>query len=148
MAVDPVADLERAVLEAAAELAGDGRRPGNARLSRPPKPEFGDYSSNMPMLLAPVLGDSPRAVAERLSTVASERLGTDLQRVEIAGPGFLNLFLAEPWFRGAVAAALDAGDDFGRGHPGQAERVQVEFVTANPTGPATPATGRPGASGH
>jgi arginyl-tRNA synthetase len=147
MAVDPVADLERAVLEAAAELAGDGRRPGNARLSRPPKPEFGDYSSNMPMLLAPVLGDSPRAVAERLSTVASERLGTDLQRVEIAGPGFLNLFMSEPWFRGAVAAALDAGDDFGRGHPGQPERVQVEFVSANPTGPANAATGRHAAYG-
>ena len=51
--IDPVADLENAVLDAATELAGEGRRPDAARLSRPPKADFGDYSSNAPMLLAP-----------------------------------------------------------------------------------------------
>src|SRR3954452_3889569 len=147
MAVDPVSDLERAVLDAAAELTGEGRKPANARLSRPPKPDFGDYSSNVPMLLAPALGESPRAVAERLSAVVSERLGADLDRVEVAGPGFLNLFMSEAWFRRAVAATLAAGDDYGRGHPQQPERVQVEFVSANPTGPANAATGRHAAYG-
>jgi arginyl-tRNA synthetase len=147
MATDPVADLDSAVLAAAAELTGEGRRPSNARLSRPPKPEFGDYSSNVPMLLAPTLKESPRAVAERLSETVTERLGADLDRVEVAGPGFLNLFMSEAWFRGAVAAALGAGDDYGRGHPRQPERVQVEFVSANPTGPANAATGRHAAYG-
>jgi arginyl-tRNA synthetase len=144
---DPVADLEHAVLDAAGELAGDGRRPENARLSRPPKPDFGDYSSNAPMLLAPLLGESPRAVAERLSTVVTERLGADLERVEVAGPGFLNLFMSESWFRGALASTTAVGDGYGRGHPAQPERIQVEFVSANPTGPANAATGRHAAYG-
>src|SRR3954454_16529832 len=117
MAVDPVSDLERAILDSGTELTGDGRRPDNARLSRPPKPDFGDYSSNVPMLLAPALGESPRAVAERLSAVMKERLGADLDRVEVAGPGFLTLFMSEPWFRRAVAATVASGDDYGRGHP-------------------------------
>jgi arginyl-tRNA synthetase len=145
--VDPVADLDRAVLDAAAELAGDSRTPDNARLSRPPKPEFGDYSSNSPMLIAPALKDSPRAVAERLAAVATERLGADLDRVDIAGPGFLNLFMSDAWFRRALAATIGAGDDYGRAHPQQPERIQVEFVSANPTGPANAATGRHAAYG-
>ena len=143
---DPVADLDRAVLLAAAELS-ESAAPTGARLSRPPKPEFGDYSSNVPMLLAPALKDSPRAVAERLSAALTERLGAELERVEVAGPGFLNLFMSEAWFRRAVAAVLDAGDDYGGGHPQQPERVQVEFVSANPTGPANAATGRHAAYG-
>jgi arginyl-tRNA synthetase len=145
--VDPVADLETAVLDAAAELAGQDRRPGNARLSRPPKPDFGDYSSNAPMLLAPLLGEPPRAVAEKLGALVTERLGADLEKAEVAGPGFLNLFMSDSWFRGALAATSNAGDDFGRGHPAQPEKVQVEFVSANPTGPANAATGRHAAYG-
>src|SRR4051794_18588197 len=145
--VDPVADLEAAVLDAAAELAGEGRRPANARLSRPPKPDFGDYSSNAPMLLAPVLGEPPRAVAEKLGERVTERLGTDLKKAEVAGPGFLNLFMSDDWFRQSLAAAAGAGDDYGRGTPTAPERVQVEFVSANPTGPANAATGRHAAYG-
>jgi arginyl-tRNA synthetase len=135
------------VLDAAAELVGEGRRPTGARLSRPPKPDFGDYSSNAPMLLAPLLGEPPRAVAERLAERVTERLGADLDRAEVAGPGFLNLFMSESWFRGALAATGSAGDDYGRGAPEQPERVQVEFVSANPTGPANAATGRHAAYG-
>jgi arginyl-tRNA synthetase len=145
--VDPVADLEAAVLDAAAELAGEERRPEAARLSRPPKAEFGDYSSNAPMLLAPLLGEPPRAVAERLGGLVTERLGTDLDRVEVAGPGFLNLFMSEAWFRGSLASVASAGDDYGRGSPAEPERIQVEFVSANPTGPANAATGRHAAYG-
>src|SRR3954462_13688116 len=96
--------LERPALPAPPKLTGEARKPDNARLSRPPKPEFGDYSSNSPMLLAPALKESPRGVAERLSAIVTERLGADLERVEIAGPGFLNLFLSETWFRRTLAA--------------------------------------------
>jgi arginyl-tRNA synthetase len=146
-AIDPVADLETAVLDAAAELAGENRRPDGARLSRPPKAEFGDYSSNAPMLLAPLLKEPPRAVAEKLGERVTERLGADLHKAEVAGPGFLNLFMSDAWFRRALAATNAAGDDYGRGAPSQPERVQVEFVSANPTGPANAATGRHAAYG-
>src|SRR4051794_14026004 len=143
---DPVAELQEAVLDAAAELA-DGKRPGAARLSRPPKPDFGDYSSNAPMLLAPSMSQPPREVATRLGELVIRRLGDDVARVDVAGPGFLNLFMSEQWFRNALARIADAGDDFGRGSPEQQERVQVEFVSANPTGPANAATGRHAAFG-
>ena len=99
------------------------------------------------MLLAPLLGEPPRAVAERLGAIVTERLGDDLDRVEVAGPGFLNLFLSGRWFRRALAAAAGAGDDYGRGSPARPERVLVEFVSANPTGPANAATGRHAAYG-
>src|SRR3954467_13026217 len=145
--VDPVADLEQAVMDAAAELAGEARRPGAARLSRPPKPDFGDYSSNTPMLLAPILSQPPREVAERLGDLVTKRLGDDLDRVEVAGPGFLNLFMSEQWFRQSLAKTAAAGDAYGRGLPDQPERIQVEFVSANPTGPATAAPGRHAAFG-
>src|SRR4051812_26753002 len=145
--VDPVADLEQAVLDAAAELAGEARRPNTARLSRPPKPDFGDYSSNAPMLLAPLLGEPPRAVAEKLGERVTERLGADLKRAEVAGPGFLNLFMSDDWFRQSLNATAAAGDDYGRGAPAAPERIQVEFVSANPTGPANAATGRHAAYG-
>jgi arginyl-tRNA synthetase len=144
--VDPVADLQQAVLDAAAELSG-GKRPDNARLSRPPKPDFGDYSSNAPMLLAPLLSQPPREVAGRLGELVTKHLGDDLDRVEVAGPGFLNLFMSEQWFRQALAKTAAAGDDYGRAAPDQPERIQVEFVSANPTGPANAATGRHAAFG-
>src|SRR5205807_1209917 len=58
-----------------------------------------------------------------------------LDRVEVAGPGFLNLWLGDEWFRGALRSILDAGDGFGGGSAAVRERVDVEFVSANPTGP-------------
>jgi arginyl-tRNA synthetase len=143
---DPIAELQEAVLEAAAELTG-GKRPDGARLSRPPKPDFGDYSSNAPMLLAPLVSQPPREVAARLGELVTKRLGDDLARVDVAGPGFLNLFMSEQWFRQALAKIAAAGDDYGRGRPDEPERIQVEFVSANPTGPANAATGRHAAFG-
>jgi arginyl-tRNA synthetase len=99
------------------------------------------------MLLAPLLGQPPRAVAEQLGELVTKRLGADLERVEVAGPGFLNLFMSTAWFRRALTAAASAGDDYARGHPVSPERIQVEFVSANPTGPANAATGRHAAYG-
>ena len=65
------------------------------------------------MLLAPGLGEAPRDVAERLAAVLDEVLGAQLERVEVAGPGFLNLFLADAWYRDALGAVLAAGGSFG-----------------------------------
>ncbi|MEA2428809.1 MAG: arginyl-tRNA synthetase [Thermoleophilaceae bacterium] len=145
-AADPVGDVAGAVLESAGELAGNGARAG-AKLDRPPKPEFGDYSSNVPMLLAPAMRQPPREVAEQLADRVRGRLGDALERAEVAGPGFLNLFMSDEWYRAAVAAAVEAADDYGRGHPETSEHILVEFVSANPTGPPNAATGRHAAYG-
>ena len=146
MAHDPVAELRGAIGEAATDLRDDGAVDLPA-LERPPRPDFGDYSTNAAMLLAPAMGESPRAIAERLGEALGDRLGEAVDRVEIAGPGFLNLFMADAWYLGALAGLLAAGDRYGEGRPETAERVNVEFVSANPTGPLTVASGRHAAYG-
>ncbi len=143
---DPLAEVAGAVVASAGELAGNGAG-SKAKLDRPATAEFGDYSSNAPMLLAPALRQPPREVAEQLASRVRDRLGADLERAEVAGPGFLNLFMSDDWYRAAVAAAAAAGDDYGRGSPERPERVLVEFVSANPTGPPNAASGRHAAYG-
>jgi arginyl-tRNA synthetase len=144
MTVDPLAQLRADVGGAAAAL-GDGATAPN--LDRPPQADFGDYSTNAAMLLAPVLGDAPRAIAEQLGAALGERLGTDLERVEVAGPGFLNLFMTDGWYLDALAGMLEAGERFAAGTADTPEHVNVEFVSANPTGPITVASARHGAYG-
>ncbi len=129
---NPFDDLKTAV-QAAAGRAAQRRRPAGDRLSleRPKKAGFGDYSTNAAMLLAPALGEPPRAVAERLGAALQERLGGRVDKVEVAGPGFLNLFLADAWYLAAVDEVLAAGDDFGRGtraraHPGRVRLRQPD----------------------
>jgi arginyl-tRNA synthetase len=130
-----VDELRAAVLAGAVELVGDDRRLQAIALERPPKPELGDYATNAALLLAPSLGSSPREVAERLGEHVQRLLGEHLERYEIAGPGFLNLFLADSWLRAGLARVLAAGRSFGAGGALRSERVLVEFVSANPTGP-------------
>ncbi len=135
--------LRQAVLGAAATLlraAGTDDAPptgkrGGITLERPPRADFGDYSTNAALLLAPRLGAPAREVAERLGAQLAEDLGASLQRFEVAGPGFVNLFVADEWLRRGLAAVLAAGDSHGAGGEDRAERVMVEFVSANPTGP-------------
>ena len=133
----PLDGLREAVLAAAAGLAGgeDGREPDGVTLERPPKASFGDYSTNAALLLAPRLGVPPREAAERLGAELVELVGADLERFEVAGPGFVNLFLADRWLRRALGAMLRAGESYGAGGAKRGERVLVEFVSANPTGP-------------
>jgi arginyl-tRNA synthetase len=141
----PLDDLKTAVQAAAAELRYGGGAGARLSLERPKKAGFGDYSSNVAMLLAPVLGEPPRAVAERLGATLQAQLADRVDKVEVAGPGFLNLFLADPWYLAAVDEVLAAGDAFGRG--ADTRKIQVEFVSANPTGPLTAASGRHAAFG-
>jgi arginyl-tRNA synthetase len=146
--MNPLADLRAAVEAAAARVRGEGRAEGAApTLERPPKVEFGDYSTNAAMLLAPVLGEPPRQIAERLGDELRAHLDGGLEKVEVAGPGFLNLFLSDGWFREALSGVLGAGDAYGSGTATRSERVLVEFVSANPTGPTTAASGRNAAYG-
>jgi arginyl-tRNA synthetase len=99
------------------------------------------------MLLAPVLDAPPRVIAERLGEELTARLGNQVASVEVAGPGFLNLVVADEWVRQALRRVLEAGDDFGAGGAEPVEQVLIEFVSANPTGPLVAASGRHAAYG-
>ncbi|MDP9293879.1 MAG: arginine--tRNA ligase, partial [Actinomycetota bacterium] len=148
MSITPLEELRASVEAAAAELRNGKPAPQlRPTLERPPRPDFGDYSTNAAMLLAPALGAPPRQIAERLAGALTGRLGSRVDRVEVAGPGFLNVFLAEEWFVLALADVLAAGEGYGAGAPERPERVLVEFVSANPTGPLTAASGRHAAYG-
>ncbi len=146
MSADPIGELQTTVGEAADALrAGDGGA-APPTLERPKQEEFGDYSTNAAMLLAPVLGEQPRGIAERLAGELEGRLGERLDRVEVAGPGFLNIFLSDGWYRDAMARAL-AGGGLEPVGEGGGVRILIEFVSANPTGPITAASGRHAAYG-
>ncbi|MGH7547206.1 MAG: arginine--tRNA ligase [Gemmatimonadales bacterium] len=113
-----------------------------------PRPELGDYSTNLALLVAKQLGERPREVAERL--VAALELPPGLVRkIEIAGPGFINFFLVEAQLAAVLPAILVAGERYGRRDTGggRGTKVNVEFVSANPTGPLHVGHGRGAALG-
>jgi arginyl-tRNA synthetase len=144
--VTPLQDL-RAAVEAASVALRNGDAGAAPTVERPRRDGFGDYSTNAAMLLAGSLGAPPREIAERLGVQLQERLGAGLARYEVAGPGFLNLFLADSWHTEALARVLELGDAYGGGGARTRERILVEFVSANPTGPLVAASGRHAAYG-
>jgi arginyl-tRNA synthetase len=122
------------------ELAG-----APVELERPNDPAHGDYATNVAMQLAPVQRRSPRELGEELAAAAA---GLDeVERTEVAGPGFVNLWLTPAWFGEALGEILAAGPGYGGGSPDEPQQVQVEMVSANPTGPITVASARNGAIG-
>jgi arginyl-tRNA synthetase len=122
------------------ELAG-----APVELERPNDAAHGDYATNVAMKLAPTRKRSPRELGEELAAAAS---GLDeVERTEVAGPGFVNFWLAPAWYENALGEMLDAGAEYGAGWAEARERVQVEMVSANPTGPLTVAHARNGAYG-
>jgi arginyl-tRNA synthetase len=131
--IPSVAGVAGRAVSGGAAITGSPR--GGIVLERPPRADFGDYSTNAALLLAPVVGAPPREVAERLGAELERRLGASLERFEVAGPGFLNLFLGDRWLVGSLAEVLRAGEAFGAGGAHARERILVEFVSANPTGP-------------
>jgi arginyl-tRNA synthetase len=146
---DSIAELRSAVERAARGLR-DGEPTGpEPTLDRPPKPELGDYSSNVAMLLAAPLGEAPREVAARLCAELERELGAggSIDRVEVAGPGFVNLFLSDEWYRRAMVRLGAAGERLGPAPTPTPERILVEFVSANPTGPLHVGGGRHAAYG-
>lgn len=106
----------------------------------------GDFATNAAMTGARAFRCAPRKVAEIIcANLALE--GTPFDRVEIAGPGFINFFLGTKWFAEVVRSVLDDADSYGRTNFGNGEKVQVEFVSANPTGPMHMGNARGGAIG-
>jgi arginyl-tRNA synthetase len=144
----PLLQLREAVQAAAAAVrGGDGDAPLQTRVERPKRENQGDYSTNVAMLLAPSLGAPPREIAERVGAELAQALTSELASWEIAGPGFLNLTLSDNWYRRATRTVLDAGDRYGAGAVERPERVLLEFVSANPTGPLVAANGQAAAYG-
>ncbi len=108
----------------------------------PPKtPEHGDFASNAALILAKAIGRPPREVAQLLQTELGNGGGA-LERTEIAGPGFLNVFLSRDRWRQRIVRVLREGASFGKSAAGAGAHVMVEFVSANPTGPLTIGHGR------
>ncbi|WFM70825.1 arginine--tRNA ligase [Halomonas sp. CKK8] len=105
----------------------------------------GDYATNLALMLAKPAGRKPRELAEAL--VAALPTSDAVQKVEIAGPGFVNFFAATDAAAQVVRQVLEAGDAYGRNLTGQGRKVQVEFVSANPTGPLHVGHGRGAAIG-
>jgi arginyl-tRNA synthetase len=132
---DDVLDRVRAVTT---RLAGTGLLPAGIDTSRivvePPRdPAHGDMATNAAMVLAKEAGRKPRELAQAIAdALAADDL---VQKVEVAGPGFINLTLKPSAWTAALRAAILAGVDFGKSQIGHAAKVNVEYVSANPTGP-------------
>ncbi len=144
----PVQELFDTVRVAAAAVRGTAAELAVApKLERIKREGQGDYSTNAAMLLAPVLGSPPREIAQRIAAELTGMLGAGLERSEVAGPGFLNLIMSAAWHRDALGAVLQAGERFGAAGASPPERILIEFVSANPTGPLVAASGRHAAYG-
>jgi arginyl-tRNA synthetase len=130
-----------AVLRALLDESGDDGPLPEFALEAPRNPDHGDFACNAALLLAKRLRRSPREIAEELAGRLREA-GDTVSRVEVAGPGFVNLWLAGEGWQELLPRVLAEGPRFGRGNAGAGRRVQVEFVSANPTGPLTLGHGR------
>jgi len=131
-------DIRALVIEALGQMTGAGQLPAGLDMTsvavEPPRDAaHGDMATNAAMVLAKPAGLNPRAIAEALAA----RLAADprITMAEVAGPGFLNLRLAPAAWQAILRGALTGGRNFGRSDMGQGQKVNVEFVSANPTGP-------------
>jgi arginyl-tRNA synthetase len=139
----PLRDALRTAVRDACEravAAGDLAMPAGAELppvsmEHPAHPEHGDYATNAALQLAPLVRNAPMRIAATLATYLG--LPEGVAEVSVAAPGFLNLRLDPRWVAGQVAAIRGAGSAFGAVRAVEPRRINVEFVSANPTGPLT-----------
>jgi arginyl-tRNA synthetase len=135
--------------QAVARLQQEGSLPADLQpvidIERTRQKEHGDFACNVALTLARAAKAKPRDLAQRI--VAALPPSDRVAKVEIAGPGFINVFLTTRAYQDVVARVLDAGEAYGRGTLGNGRRVQVEFVSANPTGPLHVGHGRGAAYG-
>ena len=128
-------DLSAAVRASLAALGVDP--PAEIVLERPGSPEHGDWSTNVALATAKAAGRNPRELASQLARVAERRSTSPTsRRVEVAGPGFVNFHLRDTWLHEVLREVVEAGvDGYAKPDLGHGERVKIEFVSANPTGP-------------
>ncbi|MFD1708704.1 arginine--tRNA ligase [Siminovitchia sediminis] len=123
-------EIKQAIFKAG--LANEDEIPAVV-LETPKDKSHGDYSTNMAMQLARIAKKAPRAIAEEIK----DHLDTSrasIEKIDIAGPGFINFYMDNSYLTDLVPAILKAGDDYGRSNAGKGQKIQVEFVSANPTG--------------
>ncbi|WP_085307253.1 arginine--tRNA ligase [Planktotalea arctica] len=131
-------DIRTTVLSALEAMQSEGALPAgldfaNVTVEPPRDASHGDMASNAAMVLAKPAAMNPRVIAEALA--AHLTADPRIESVEVAGPGFLNMRLSVTLWQGVLAKILDQGADFGRADTGQGKKVNVEYVSANPTGP-------------
>lgn len=115
-------------------------------IEKPANKDNGDYSTNVAMAGARAFKKAPRMIAEAIVSCI-DLDGTAFERVEIAGPGFMNFFLSQQFYSNVLKDVFSCGKDYGKSDYGQGKRVLVEFVSANPTGPMHIGNARGGAIG-
>ena len=141
--------MEQALIRAVEAAAAEGALPEGAALppvllEEPPEKELGDFATNFAMQSARVFRQSPQKIA---AAIRDRLTGDWLDHAEVAGPGFLNLYLKKTVLSDTLRAVLAAGEEFGTLPPNGAPRIQVEYVSANPTGPLHVGHGRGAAVG-
>lgn len=143
-------EVKRIVMEALGRLVGAEKIPAEPlptfQITIPQDSAHGDFSANVALVSAKVLKTNPRALAAQIAESAVLD-GTSFEKIEVAGPGFLNFFLGEGWFGGVVTNTVSLSADYGKTDLGNGKRVLVEFVSANPTGPMHIGNARGGAIG-
>ena len=147
--VDIKQQIEQALIRAVEAAAAEGVLPEGAALppvllEEPPEKELGDFATNFAMQSARVFRQSPQKIA---AAIRDRLTGDWLDHAEVAGPGFLNLYLKKTVLSDTLRAMLAAGEEFGTLPPNGAPRIQVEYVSANPTGPLHVGHGRGAAVG-
>ncbi len=125
--------IHEALVAAAGDLGLDGDLP-EIELEKPKVKEHGDFATNVALRVAPIAGRPPRDVAETIR--AKLPTAPFVRSAEVAGPGFINFRVTEDWLHDVLREIAARGRDFGRAEP-SGRRVQVEFVSSNPTGPLT-----------
>jgi len=139
-----IAKIIEAALEEAVK-AGELKETKPVHVEKPKREEHGDYSTNIAMLLAPTEKKSPRDVAAAIK----KRIETSplVSKCEIAGPGFVNVFLKKSYWHELLGEIIEKGNAFGKTDAGKGKKVLLEFVSANPTGPLHIGHGRGAAVG-
>ena len=121
--------------------------PDSIGLERPARREHGDWSSNVALVCGKASGWNPRELAGRIAEILNANLPEHVSAVELAGPGFINFRLHDTWLHDVLISVLADGENFGRSNIGNGQRVLIEFVSANPTGPLHAGHGRGAAYG-
>ena len=124
------AEIKAAVLKA--QLASDDQVP-EVILETPKEKAHGDYSTNMAMQLTRIARKAPKMIAEDIIS-HFDNTKASIEKIEIAGPGFINFYMNNSYLTDLIPTVLDAGDDYGQTNAGNGQKIQVEFVSANPTG--------------
>jgi len=137
-----IADRIVEQLRAALEAAGLPEPERGIEVTQARHRDHGDWQTNVALVLAKPVGVSPREVASRIVAALDAAPPPHVERVEIAGPGFCNFFLAPTWLHAVLREVVDAGERYGRGDCYAGLRVNLEFVSANPTGPLHAGGGR------